>query len=567
MTRLEGLQIVHESRVFPRQHLNGERAGERAVPLSLLDATTANFGLTSAIWLLERPSISLPADPLTQHLRISLATALEAYPQWCGYLKAILSIDTDSLPPETASFPAHAKRYGRVYVHFNTGRDPGVAFSEATSTATVDELYNAASAKRRPVWNRQEDRETLTQFVPQTSISSALDTNEKGMNGLYEPTMAIQCTKLACGGLVLAAKIAHPLADITALTRFVRDWADVSLAMLADETLPSLKPVFDPSRLDACAAGDINDDEADPATMQDALALPLHRYDWWTSPGKPPSVFSPNLPPAGKPMPWPEWDTKAQVEQNTVHFTREQTDTLWRSATTPDALDSSSGLRTSKHDALLAHVWSCVARARGLQEDGDPIHCDLVLGTRPAFQLDDSFIGSPTMMLNIEMPATEIASGKALPSIAHRIRSTISTVNNPQRLASHLHSIAFEESPQRIWQAFLGRRHILVTTWARAGLYNVDFGLGSRIRYADGVVPCLDGCILIVDSAPVGDAAATGSSRREWTENGVDVTIPLRAGDMRRLLGDGLLLPEPRYNGKQGCKFQAELVKVDAGNC
>jgi hypothetical protein len=385
MTRLEQVpHVMHESRVRPCRQPDSERQ-ERAVPLSLLDATTANFGLTSAIWLLERPSISLPADRLTQHLRTSLSTTLEAYHQWCGHLKAILSIDTDSLPPETASFPAHAKRYGRVYVHFNTGRDPGVAFVETTSTATVDALYNAASAKRRPVWNRQDDEATLTQSVPQTSIAHALETDERDPNSLYKPIMAIQCTRLACGGLVLAAKIAHPLADITALTRFVRDWAHVSRAILADEPLPLLKPIFEPSRLDACAAGDINANDAGPATMEDALALPLHRYDWWAPPGKPPAVFPPDLPLAGKPMPWSEWDNKAQVEQYTVHFTREQIDTLWRSATTQASASSSLSSKISKHDALLAHVWSCVARARGGQDDPNPIHCDLVLGTRPAF--------------------------------------------------------------------------------------------------------------------------------------------------------------------------------------
>jgi hypothetical protein len=133
---------VHECRLFPRR----QPGSERAVPLSLLDVTTANFGLTSAIWLLERPCISLPSDGLAHHLRSSLSTALEAYPQWCGYLKAILSIDAENLPRETASFPAHAKRYSRVYVHYNTGTDPGAAFVEATSTATVDELYNAGAA-------------------------------------------------------------------------------------------------------------------------------------------------------------------------------------------------------------------------------------------------------------------------------------------------------------------------------------------------------------------------------------------------------------------------------------
>jgi hypothetical protein len=139
---MEEPHIVHEYRVSPHR----QPGSEQAVPLSLLDATTANFGLTSVIWLLERPCISLPSGGLAHHFRSSLSTALEAYPQWCGFLEAILSIDAENLLLETASFPAHAKRYGRVYVRYNTDSDPGAAFVEATSTATVDELYNAGAA-------------------------------------------------------------------------------------------------------------------------------------------------------------------------------------------------------------------------------------------------------------------------------------------------------------------------------------------------------------------------------------------------------------------------------------
>jgi hypothetical protein len=532
-------QVVRVSRASPQQV--GHR--QRAVSLSLLDATTAKFGLTSAIWLLERPTVPLTSADLVNNLRTALSTTLNYYPQWCGHLKAVLSIEDDCLPPEIATFPAHAKRYGRVYVHYGTGRYPGVEFIEARSSATVDDLYVANSAETRPIWNRKKGNSTLAQFVPSTDIALALEPNEKDSTGLYKAAMAIQVTGLACGGLVLAAKIAHPLADIVALTRFVRDWASVSRAMINKAPLPELSPIFEPSRLDKCASGDINADDADAAIMKDALDLPLHRYDWWAPPAEPPAPFSSDLPLAGKSLPWAEWDTKAPVDQYTVHFSRKQIDHLWLLATKEDSLAPSS-LKISKHDALLAHVWSCVVRARGLQNDNGPVHCDLVLGTRPAFQLDDSFIGSPTMMLNIEISASNVASGKSLGSIARRIRETVSTVNNPQRLAAHLHSIAYEKSPQRIWQGFLGQRHIMVTTWARAGIYDVDFGLGSRIRYADGVVPCVDGCILIADGPPTDAPSPSERVKRGWTDNGVDITLPLRCEDMERLLRDPLLLPQ-----------------------
>ncbi|KAJ4983096.1 transferase family protein [Stagonosporopsis vannaccii] len=530
------LHIARNSRVFPQY----PATRERVVPLSLLDATTAKFGLTSAVWLIEHPSIPLQSTQLVQHLRTALGTTLNAYPQWCGFLKAVFAIDGENLQPETTSFPEHAKRYGRVYVQYGSNTDPGVEFTEATSSTTVDCLYNANSAKRRPIWNRREDEETLSQFAPPTNIVHALESNEKDTNGRYKPIMAVQCTELACGGLVLAAKIAHPLADITALARFVRDWACVSRAMLKGDALPVLNPVFEPLRIDANAAGDIEAPDVDPIIMEIARSLPLHRYDWWAPPSAPPSPFPIDLPLAGAPLPWAEWDTKAPVDIYTIHFTRAQIDHLWQSAIR-DMPHTPSASKISKHDALLAHIWSCIVRARGLSDDPGPVHCDLTLGLRPAFQLDDSFVGSPIMLLNIEMAASRAASGSALAEIAQRIRQTISTINDSQRLASHLHSIAYEKAPQRIWQAFLGQRHILVTTWARAGMYDIDFGFSSRIRYADGFVPGLDGCILIVDGPPTESSNVVSQG---WTDNGVDVTLPLRCEHMERLLRDHLLLPQ-----------------------
>jgi hypothetical protein len=534
-----GPHVVRTSRILPQQHASREHA----VPLSLLDATTAKFGLTNAIWLLERPTTSLKTADLAGYLQTALSVALNAYPQWCGFLKSVLSLEDHDLPSEVGAFPVHAKRYGRVYVHYGTGTDPGVEFVEATSAATVDDLYSTTSTKRRPIWNRQNADQTLAQFVPPTNIVHALEPNEKDPHDLYRPIMAVQLTQLVCGGLVLASKIAHPCADITSLTEFVRDWASISRAMLAEVPLPVLSPIFEPSRMDAFAAGGIDDEIADSGIMEDALNLPLHRYDWWALPAQPPSVFPSDLPAAGKPMPWDEWNTKAPVDQYTVHFNRQQIDHLWRSAS-QESSPASSDLRISKHDALLAHVWSCVVRARGLDNDQAPVHCDLVLGTRPAFKFQSSFVGSPTMMLNIEMAASDVASPQTLRQIAHRIRETVLTVNAPQQLAAHLHSIAYEKSPQRIWQGFLGRRHIMVTTWARAGLYDLDFGLGSRIRYADGVVPCADGCILIVDAPPTDPTHPSDAAARGWTSNGADVTLPLRCEDMERLLRDPLLLPQ-----------------------
>lgn len=522
-------------------------ASERLVALSLLDATTANFSFTSALWLLERPAGGLgDGFSLLRHLRSSLSAALDFYPWWCGRLKSVTSLDGTVEDEAARRLPRHARRYGRVYAQYGVpDQDPGVEFIAATSSASLDDLYQTARPQEAPLWN--QTGLSLNSFGPSTSIASALEANEP-IAGTRRPLMAIQVTELACGGIALAVKGAHPLADITSLVRFVKDWASVSRSALDSSTPLTIEPVIlDPGLLDSRAAGDINADAADATIIRQAESLPLHRYDWWTSPGGPawatkkPSVFPEDLAPAGRPIPWSEWDFAAPVSTYIVHFDRAQIDALWKEAT--KGAEGPNGIRISKHDAILAHIWSCIMRARQLGHDTDPVHCDLVLGVRPALKLSDAFMGSPIIMVNIEMAGSDVAAKLAAPGsegvegkIARRIRETLVETSNPTNLAAHLHSVAYEKSPQRLWQAFLGRRHILVTTWARAGIYDVDFGLGSGIRYADAVLPAMDGGVLIKEGPSL-------SSAQSWTDKGVDVTVHLRTEDMERLVLDPQLLP------------------------
>ncbi|KAH6622418.1 transferase [Boeremia exigua] len=539
------VKITTTERVFPEKSTQHEHA----IPLSLLDATTANFALTNATWLFE-PLNDKHVMNVAVHLRQTLSTTLTSYPQWTGQLKSIAVVDDALVSAEAKEFPAHARRFGRVYAHFGTSADVGVEFISATSSATTDSLYQTERVKTQPLWNRKDDN--LGRFVPAVDIAHALQHNEPdATTGLRKPIMAFQCTTLSDGGFVLAAKTAHPFADITGLIRFVNDWASVSSAIIEGVTAPVLTPIFEPARLDNLAAGDINAGEPDSAIIGRTQRLPLHRYDWWAAPAEPPAPFldaSKPVLPAGKPMPWAEWDVKAPVADYTIHLDTTQINFLWNEARKGT---DGNGPRISKHDAVLAHIWSCIVRARQLGKDDGPVHCDLVLGIRPAFKLGEDFLGSPIVMMNVELPGSEVGyeqssdAAAGMVPIARKIRHTISTVSDPANLADHLHSAAYEKSPQRIWQAFLGRRHILVTTWARAGIYDVDFGLGSRIRYADGIVPNLDGIVLIKEAPPTSGESSSGS-RPSWTDNGVDVSVHICTEAMERLLKDPLLLP--RFN-------------------
>lgn len=543
-----------KERVFPQSR----QKTENATPLSLLDATTVNFALTNALWLFEPWK---KVDPgagegtadfcLRDHLQQSLSATLDAYPQWCGHLKIVGTID-GKVEEAAKHFSPHARRFGRVYAHYGTEDDPGVEFISCRSPATLDMLYPESRTAKQPIWDRQGV--SLKAFIPQTKIASPSSSpRSPGQDGLLEPLLAIQLTELACGGFVVAAKITHPLADITSLVQLIKDWSRVSSARLAGSPEPGLNPVFDPALVDSHAAGDIDAGQPDNNLAEQTRELPLHRYDWWASsegapwPLETPSVFLENstgessLPPAGKAMPWPEWDVKQHVSHYTIHLTHDQIEHLWKqSSGTSDRSSPSSSPpspRISRHDAVLAHIWSCITRARNFQHDTDPVYCDLAYGLRPVLKLGESFLGSPIIMVSTELSGAVVSASStpdakggvamALAPLARGIRKTLDRMSRTEAVAAHLHTVAYEKSPQRIWQAFLGRRHILVTTWARAGLYDVDFGLGSRVVYADGIIPELDGDVLIKEAPPSwqADSVPDTAAGRSWTRHGVDVSI------------------------------------------
>lgn len=549
--------IQSSERVFP----NKARDKEQTIALSLLDATVTNFAKACVIWLLERPTQPTENFNLAVHLRRCLRITLNAYPQWCGQLKSITSID--HLSEEESSLPPHARRFGRVYVTYGSLLDPGVAFIIATSTATLDDLSPINRTSSQPIWDRHTV--PLGNFVPATLIIDPLR-NPINSDGDALPTMAIQITTLACGGFALSVKMAHAIADAHSLIHFVTDWASVSRSMLLGTPLPSLHPVFEPSRLDSLAAGNINGDTADECIRKLTEKLPFNRYDWWIpSPGMPswgaskPEALTDEeeVIPAGKAMPWSEFDGDAPVSHYIFHLTHDQVNFLWRGANKgSSANEANKEIGISQHDAILAHIWACINRARKMGQDDGPVHASLSYGLRPVLNLGDAFMGSPIVILNLEMSGREITDTTTttetgqltnnLEPIARRIRETIHQASNASLLAAHLHSVAFEKTPQRIWQAFLGRRHLIVTTWARAGLYEIDFGFGeqSRVRYADGVVPDMDGIVLIKEAPPLGVSGSGSGSGKGWTENGVDIFVQIRTEDMHRLIRDPLLLPD-----------------------
>ncbi|KAL5359803.1 transferase family-domain-containing protein [Aspergillus floccosus] len=526
--------ILGSERLLPSKPIS-----EHITALSLLDAVSVDFTAPCATWLFERPApTDLDHSHRSHHFRASLQITLDAYPQWCGRLKLVTDVDSVRTIDTDHELALHARRLGRVHLVYGSLQDPGVEYIVAKSTATLNDLCPTPRAQSPTVWDRSNV--SFASFVPSTPVKEPhVDTD----GGPFRPHVAIQITSLACGGFVLAVKTAHPLADTHSLARFVKDWASVSQALCQQSPFLPLTPLFNPGLLDSRAAGDINADHADPDIIKRIKSLPCERYDFWTdSPGCPWPVTIPESlgaaaqVPAGKPIPWSEFDSKSSAHY-LVRLSSEQVESLWQEANrvSSDAVTT----RLSRHDAVLAHIWSCINRARQLQDDYAPVHCNLTCGLRSALQLGDDFLGTPILMVDVEMHGKDVAATTALRPIAQRIRNTIQQVSDPDLLGAHLHSVAFESTPQRIWQGFLGRRHIMVTTWARAGLYEVDFGWGPA-RYVEDMLENLDGLVVIKEAPPPRGVPLTAASG-SWTENGVDVVLHLRQEDMDRLIRDPVL--------------------------
>lgn len=413
-------------------------------------------------------------------------------------------------------------------VVYGCDSDPGVEWVVSKVEGTLDSIVPSALERfaGNATWIATDFPQNI--FLSDTKLA---------LHNLVEcaglPGMSVQITEFACGGYAIAVKMAHALADAQSLMVFIHQWA---AACHGSAKSPMGPPIFNPGQLNSHAAGDIDRDVADPVSVDRARLLPLHRFDWWNDAKDPafPSFLTPTSensrppPPCensksplpispSTPAPWSTWDFSRPVSQALLHFTEEQLSAL--RATTRE----SPGCRPdiSRLDALLAHIWSAINRARGHSQSAHDVFLNVTLSARTRVQppLSDSFIGSPIFLTHIHSSGSE-ASAAGLGPTASAIRETL-TMFTPENMGALLHDAAFERSPQRLWQAFLGDRHTLVTSWLRLNVYDVDFG-GGVPRYVHAVMPKMDGCVQVMDSS------------REI--GGVDVSLYLDSVAMSKLI-------------------------------
>ena len=515
------VQVTSSINVFPESN----PGPPTTVSLSIIDSTVSDFSRCAGIWYYDPPS-STDAYLSTSRLQDALSKTLNSYPQLCG------RVHFAKAQPNAG----HTNRYRRVNVTYNAPTDIGIPFIVAISPKFLADFIPSTQSRKASLKAWDVSQLPSDELFPPTPLALSSDTTPPDA-----PNVIIQITTFACRSTAIALEFTHCLADAHSMSVFVKDWASTSQALLTGQLLPALLPVFDPQLVDSAAAGDIDAETPDAALQEQARSLPFHRFDWYKQvPDQPwPLHVPPDFDHSQKlsptdPIPWADWNVNAPTVRRILHFSSEELQHIYTLAISQDPES-----KISKHDALLAHLWIRINAAR-LNSPYTQTYLNMTFGIRPRLSppLPDNFLGSPILLAAIPSPTpSSLDQGPPTSQVAKQIRTTLQAFT-PSAIAAHLHDAAFEYCPQRIWQGFLGRKHLLLTTWLYLGVDEVDFvGKGGPgLRFVESVMPSCDGLVQIMETLGKGEGG-----KEHWSKNGVDVNLFLEEGAMERLLGDEML--------------------------
>ncbi|RYP20862.1 hypothetical protein DL765_002596 [Monosporascus sp. GIB2] len=462
--------------------------------LSVANASVARLAPCGAIWLYDRTEGIDARDPVAEQLR------------WAS--KEGVDGDVNC---------RHIRRQIVVYV---AGEVPGVELviveADRELSAIVPSREERATAKK--LWNATDfPRE---QLLPSTLLAFMSLADFEGL-----PGAAVQLAAFRCGGYAVSVKLTHCLSDALCLMRFVYSWEALSRVFFGDAAQSAIPtgadhvgPSFDPSLLDRYANLTAESTAPDPEKIVKARALPMHRFDWWAAdaPG------------------YPSWAT---ASSNATKPSAEELPHLQLSLSTLPLADEGHGSpRSARTDPL---------RDRGTSEDEAGSRCkpagssggtaDFAARRGTCAYLDSHqpratpsrYQGPGLSGYNGRAPQER---GPAIAGWLRRLSDPAGTMSKftADAVSSYLYDAAHGVSPQRLWQGLLGSRHTLVE---RA--YEVDFcATRWMARYAQGVMPCMDGLVQVIDVADTGGFDVSVCLEKETLHSFIQEPLP-RAFEQR----------------------------------
>ena len=498
---------ISTTRLFPKSS-----SSPQEIPLSILDTFTARFPPASVAWLYDRPVDERGRTAFSVgRLQESLQETLNAYPQWAGQLQHVgHKSEGDNIQPSR-----------RVVLSYGGASNPGVEFTVAHSPRSMASFIPSAVERGTGMGWWDAGKVSLAELLLPTEVpvQALPDNNKSEFSG--PPSMVIQLTTFDCGGVAVAMRINHCLADAQTIVNFVNDWARVNRAITAHAQIPPLTPLFDPVLLDRAAAGDTNADEPDLDLIKTARALPIITSRPSTAKGH--AIYP--------------------ISNYMLYFSPKEVQHIWQDA-------SSTGTPVTHFNALAAFVWSLMMRNRELDHDEQMATITYNIRQRLSPPLPETFLGSPTLV--VSATGTKSAS---LQTLANSIRSSILQLG-PSNLAAFLHAKAYEDNVQRLPtnptnslnnQIFVSHAF---TSWLGIGANKVDFGAGIPPCHIEPFIPSnIDGCVVITEAGDCGDTTPVAEGAR-WYNEHVGVSLRMKVEVMQRILKDPLL-QKYRYDRAQ----------------
>ncbi|KAI3956476.1 hypothetical protein MKX01_016889 [Papaver californicum] len=336
---------------------------------------------------------------------------------------------------------------GRIEIDCN---GEGVLLVEAETTSVIDDFGDFAPTLE------------LRQLIPTVDYSGDISSY---------PLLVLQVTHFKCGGVSLGVGMQHHVADGASGLHFINTWSDMARGL--DLTIP---PFIDRTLLRA----------RDPPTPA------FHHIEYQPPPPMKTPSHSPNSQPA--------LGTSTSVA--IFKITRDQLNTLKSKSKEGENIT----VNYSSYEMLSSHVWRSVCRARDLPDDQET---KLYIATDGRSRLRPTL--PPGYFGNVIFTTTPIAvsgelDSKPLTYAAGRIHDALLRMDN-EYLRSALDYLELQPDLTALVRGAHTFRcpNIGITSWARLGIHDADFGWGRPIFMGPGGI-AFEGLAFMLPS-PVNDGS------------------------------------------------------------
>ncbi|CAD6267271.1 unnamed protein product [Miscanthus lutarioriparius] len=338
---------------------------------------------------------------------------------------------------------------GRPDIHC-TG--DGVLFVTARTDATLDKLGNPVPS--------EELRQML---VPMAEAG-----DHAGVLAMF------QVTFFECGGVCLGTAIHHTVCDGRAGGDFMQMWA--AIARGDSEAATSLQPCLDRTLLRG---------RSPPAVRFQHPEYPRHG-----STGAPSKTYDENVP----------FDTAV------FPISKNQVEALKGAA---GAASAGTGKKVSTYSAVVAHVWQCSCKAKGLSgtAEDSQIYGVGCLRSRMCPPLPRVFFGNAIALTSTTVTKVKDIVSSPLDAVADKVTASAVRLSDEyiRSLADYLELAMNDDAPGGVYEGpwVITDNDLLVVSWIGLSVTDVDFGWG-RPSFAGRAIHSKSNLLYLVPS-PDGD--------------------------------------------------------------